>query len=119
MERYIDCINCGRVYVDLRTRVSRQSSQQPRRHTIIDPPHPCRNVKQTAPLRAYQHHHSSRRTYPRQTRPMAYQRRRNIEKSGPEFYSVRWSLEEGDENRRMLVHREQVRAYFRFDAALR
>lgn len=50
---------------------------------------------------------------------MAHQPRRNIEKARPEFFSVRWSLEEGDENRRMLVHREQVRAYFRFNAALR
>ena len=45
--------------------------------------------------------------------------RRNIEKSGSELYSVCWSLEEGDEDRRMLVHREQVQTYFQFDALLR
>ena len=43
---------------------------------------------------------------------------RNIERSGPEFYSVRWSLE-GDKSHQMLVHCEQVNAYFHFDAALR
>jgi len=50
---------------------------------------------------------------------MAYQHCQNIEKSGLEFYSVHWSLEEGDENCRMLVHREQVQAHFHFDTALR
>ena len=50
---------------------------------------------------------------------MAHEPRRNIEKSGLEFYSVRLSLEEGDEGRRMLVHREQVHAYFHFNAVLR
>jgi len=45
--------------------------------------------------------------------------RRNIEQVDSDFYSVRWSLAEGDENRRLLVHREQVRAYSRFNTALR
>ena len=42
--------------------------------------------------------------------------RHNIEKSGLELYSIHWSLEEGDEDRWMLVHLEQVWTYFQFDA---
>ena len=40
--------------------------------------------------------------------------RRSIERSESELYSIHWSLEEGDEERRVLMHQGQLRAYFRF-----
>jgi len=100
VEWYINCINCRQIYFNLCSFVNRQPSQQPHQRTIINPPHSCWNLEHPASSHSHQpsHYHMGHCTHSHPTCPMAYQHCRNIEKSGPEFYSVHWSLEEGDED---------------------
>jgi len=100
VERYINCINCRRIYFDLCSFINQQLSQQPHQHTIINPPHSCWNPKHPASLCSRQpsHYCMGHCTHPHLTCSVAYQCHRNIEKSGPEFYSDHWSLEEGAED---------------------
>ena len=113
--RYTDCTNCG-FLIDPRTHVCQgPPHQQHQCHIIDNPPrssrnHPLRNGRQTAPPYArrspapdFDRHRSnqrnvSRHIHPHTTYQMDCEPRRNIKKSGSEFYSVRWSLEEGDED---------------------